>query len=158
MPKLCEFQNCHKRASYGYKYGKPERCKKHKEDRKPQYSICQCGKAQPIYNLPGETKAIYCSSCKTDDMVDVKNKKCQCGKAIPIYNLPGETKAICCSSCKTDDMVNVKDKRCPNCIDWIDSQQGNRKYKGFCTRCYQQLFPLDPLTFQIIVPGQIRNL
>ena len=118
MPKLCEFQNCHQRASYGYKYGKPERCKKHKEDRKPQYRICQCGKAQSNFNLPGETKA------------------------------------ICCNSCKKNGMVDVKHRICPNCIDWIDPQRGNRKYKGYCTRCYQQLFPTDPLSFQIRIKSK----
>ena len=28
-------------------------------------------------------------------------------------------------------------------------QQGNRKYKGYCTHCFSHLFPTDPLTFQI---------
>ena len=37
---------------------------------------CQCGEKLPTFNLPGEKKAICCSSCKTDDMVDVRNKKC----------------------------------------------------------------------------------
>ena len=111
MPKLCEYQNCFKRASYGY--DKLERCNKHKEDRK---------------------------------YID---KKCQCGEKLPTFNLPGEKKAICCSSCKTDDMVDVTNKKCPNCIDWVDPIRGNKKYKGYCTRCYEVLFPTDPLTFQI---------
>ena len=110
---------------------------------------CECGKAIPNYNLPGESKAICCASCKSDKMVDVKNKRCECGKAIPNYNLPGESKAICCASCKSDKMVDVKNKRCPNCTDWVDSQLGNKKYKGYCVRCFQQLFPDDPLSFQV---------
>ena len=73
MPKLCEYQNCFKRASYGY--DKLERCNKHKEDRKYIDKKCQCGEKLPTFNLPGEKKAICCSSCKTDDMVDVINKK-----------------------------------------------------------------------------------
>ena len=74
--------------------------------------ICRCGKAQPIYNEPGKTKPICCSRCKTDTMVDVKNKRCRCGKAQPQYNEPGETKPICCSRCKTDTMVDVLHKKC----------------------------------------------
>jgi phage-related protein len=35
-------------------------------------------------------------------------------------------------------------KRCPNCINWIDSQGANKKYNGFCARCYCRLFPNDP--------------
>ena len=111
MPKLCQFENCKKRASYATTYGKPERCKEHREERKLQYIICQCGKANPYFNNPGETHAMYCSSCKTDGMVDVKNKICPCGKH-PFFNNPGEKTAICCSSCKTDGMVNVRSKRC----------------------------------------------
>ena len=34
-------------------------------------------------------------------------------------------------------------KRCPNCIDWIDSQCGNKKFDGYCYRCYCKLFPDD---------------
>ena len=43
-------------------------------------------------------------------------------------------------------MINVKDERCKaeNCL-----KKGNKNYKGYCTNCFQNLFPLDPLTFQI---------
>ena len=113
MPKLCNHKNCRKRASYALTYGNPDRCIEHKGNRKPQYAVCQCGKAQPIYNEPGETKAICCSFCKTETMVDVKNRKCK-----------ANNNTLC-------DM------------------RGNRKYKGYCARCFQYLFPTDPLTFQI---------
>jgi len=35
-------------------------------------------------------------------------------------------------------------KRCPTCINWIDSQGANKKFNGFCARCYCRLFPNDP--------------
>ena len=35
-------------------------------------------------------------------------------------------------------------KRCSNCINWIDSQGANKKFNGFCARCYCRLFPNDP--------------
>ena len=43
-------------------------------------------------------------------------------------------------------MINVKDKRCKN-----ESCQtlGYKKYRGYCSFCFQHLFPTDPLTFQI---------
>jgi len=56
MPKLCEFENCVKRASYGYYYGKPLRCIRHKEDMKPQYRICKCGTTIPKFNYSDEKK------------------------------------------------------------------------------------------------------
>jgi hypothetical protein len=32
-------------------------------------------------------------------------------------------------------------KRCPNCIDWIDSRGGQKKFNGYCATCYHRLFP-----------------
>ena len=40
-------------------------------------------------------------------------------------------------------------QRCPNCIDWIDSYGGNKKYDGYCARCFKRLFPDDPRTLII---------
>ena len=257
MPKLCCHENCQNRASYALTYGNPDRCKEHRENRKPQYRICKCGKARPTYNEPGQTKAICCmkcktetmvdvinkkckcgktrptynepgqtkaiccmkcktetmvdvinkkckcgktipiynepgqtkaiccmecktntmvnviskkckcgktiptynepgqtkaiccKNCKTDTMVDVINKKCKCGKAIPNYNEPGQTKAICCMECKTNTMVDVKHKKCKANDETLCDTRGNRKYKGYCARCFQYKFPKDPLSFQI---------
>ena len=60
---------------------------------------------------------------------------------------PGCGKA---SQGKTDKCISHHGGlRCPNCIDWIDSQSANKKYKGYCTRCFQQVFPKDPLSFKI---------
>ena len=112
MPKLCEFNNCRERASYGIKRNIPTRCKKHKENMRLASMICLCGKTRPNFNNEGETKPLYCSECKTDTMVDVRNKKCVCEKAQPSYNNEGKTKALYCSECKTDEMVNVKHKKC----------------------------------------------
>ena len=112
MPKLCNYQNCRNRASYGVKRNEALRCNLHKENMKLSCSICQCGKSYPIYNEPGETSRICCSSCKTDTMINVANKKCQCGKSRPNFNKPGETKPICCSSCKTDTMIDVRHPKC----------------------------------------------
>jgi len=112
MPKMCEFQNCRKRASYGIKRNCPTRCKSHKENRKLASFICICSKARPSFNEPGETSAICCASCKTSTMVDIKNKKCVCGKKQPSFNEPGETNTICCASCKTATMVDIKSKKC----------------------------------------------
>ena len=83
-------------------------------------------------------------------MVNVVHKKCQCGKAQPTYNEPGETKGVCCSQCKTSTMVDVKHKKCKGvgCKDILYTR-ANPKYRGYCARCFQHHFPLDPLTFQI---------
>ena len=73
---------------------------------------CSCGK-RVIYNVPGETKPICCSECKTDGMIDVISKRCPCGSLSPNFNVSGETKGMYCKSCKAIDMINVVSKRCP---------------------------------------------
>jgi len=71
-------------------------------------------KTQPIYNVEGETKALYCSLHKLEGMVNVKNKMCihEGCKTRPIYNVEGETKALNCSLHKLEGMVNVISKMC----------------------------------------------
>ena len=265
MPKLCEFENCRKQASYGYFFQKAERCKEHKEDRKPQYRICRCGNARPNFGLPNDKRSSYCSKCKTDEMIDINNKKCKkngcnirpnfnykgeksgiyCNKhakenmidinnkkckengcniranfnykdkKMPLYcsihfkpnmidvthkkckengcdtqptfnykdkktplycskhakenmidikckrckedgcniissfNFEGEKTGLYCKNHAKENMIDVRHKKCKNCADWPDSQRANKKYKNYCARCFQRLFPKDPLTFQI---------
>ena len=50
MPKICNYQNCRKRASYGVKQNELLRCKLHKENMKLSSYICQCGYAIPCFN------------------------------------------------------------------------------------------------------------
>jgi hypothetical protein len=68
----------------------------------------------PVFNLPTETKAIYCNEHKKENMIDVKNKRCSefnCTKH-PVFNLPTETKAIYCNEHKKENMINIKHKKC----------------------------------------------
>ena len=152
--------------------------------------LCGCNKkVRATFNLPNLKKAICCSSCKSETMVNVVDRKCKCGKAQPIYNLPNLKKAICCQFCKTSLMIDVKNtdkfcitckkyranfnikgetkgKYCKNCssanmYDVLHKQclgkngicplmqRGSPKYKGYCSACFSQNFPLDPLTINI---------
>jgi len=118
-----------------------------------KHKKCRCGISSPVYNEPGETVAVCCMSCKTSTMIDIINKLCRCGRARPCYNEPGKISPICCLTCKTNTMIDVNHKRCKNIIEGTSEcplkQRGNRKYKYYCTGCFQHLFPTDPLTFQI---------
>jgi hypothetical protein len=73
---------------------------------------CLCGKARANFNKPNEKKAVYCNSCKSDDMINVNSRKCQCGKANPTYNEPNKRTPICCLFCKTVSMIDVMHKKC----------------------------------------------
>jgi len=110
MPKLCDFETCRNRATYGTNCH-PIMCKQHKTDNmKLSYTFCHCGKAKPIFNLEG-LKPEYCASCKTKEMSDVSNKKCHCGKTRPYYNFEG-LKPKYCASCKTNEMINLVRTKC----------------------------------------------
>jgi hypothetical protein len=143
--ELCK---CGKRPSFNIEGLKPKFCAECKTDNMidvANFKKCFCKNTLPHYNYEG-LNAEYCSSCKKDGMIDVINPRCFCGKSTgPSFNLIG-LKPKYCSSCKTEDMVNVKHDSCKN--DGCPSA-ANKKYKNYCAYCFQHLFPLDPLTFQI---------
>ena len=68
-------------------------------------------------------------------------------KVRPVYNTEGETKALYCLIHKLEGMVDVKHNTCK--AGFCKGTRANIKYKGYCTHCYQNLFPKDPLTLQI---------
>ena len=116
MPKICDFETCRKFANYGENYGKPTRCKEHKGEYRLVSQLCQYDgcKIRPFYNYEGEAKAIFCSTHKLKNMVNVKDKTCQhegCN-IIPNYNYKGQSKAIFCSTHKLENMVDIKNKTC----------------------------------------------
>jgi Rieske Fe-S protein len=153
--KRCEHPGCQKQPAYNYPgETKAIFCSSHKlenmvdiQNKRCQHPGCQ---KHPVYNYPGETKAIFCSSHKLENMIDIKSKRCEhpgC-QTIPNYNYPGESTAIFCSSHKLENMVDIKNKKCKS-NDICMGTRANVKYKGYCARCYQHLFPNDPLSFQI---------
>lgn len=71
---------------------------------------CLCGK-YASFNISGEFFGMYCSKCKTDEMIDVKNKRCRCGKQ-PRFNTPTENIGVCCKECKTSEMIDVVTRKC----------------------------------------------
>jgi hypothetical protein len=119
MLKLCKYNNCNKRATYGLQRDNPLKCKDHNYDNMKRCSkICRCGKSVPNYNEPDQQVGVCCKNCKTETMINLKSKKrkkCKCGKAIPVFNEPGEKNGICCKNCKTKTMINLKDKKRKKC-------------------------------------------
>ena len=80
----------------------------------PKYCIEPGCMTRPTYNLPTETKAIYCSDHKKENMIDIKSKRCIEPGCMtrPGYNLPTETKPIYCLNHKNENMVSVKSTKC----------------------------------------------
>jgi hypothetical protein len=116
MPKLCEFENCRRQATYGEFYGKPIRCNLHKEEYKLVSRLCREGNCKliPSYNYQGNKQGIFCNIHKLEEMMNVKDKKCEyekCNK-LPTYNYEGESKKRFCVIHKLNAMVDILHKRC----------------------------------------------
>ena len=73
-------------------------------------------KKQGIYNYKGETKPLYCSSCKLDNMIDVIHHKCIiCNNKRPSFGMLEDKKAYYCSGCKLKGMIDIINPKCIIC-------------------------------------------
>jgi hypothetical protein len=143
--KKCDCGNTYLIYNYAGLY--PAFCSKCKKHDMIDVSTnkCVCGKSIPYFNFKG-LKPKYCSECKEPGMMNIVTTKCLNCELLPSFNFENETQALYCSNCKKTGMVNVKQPICKadNC-----QTIGSKNYKGYCASCFQHLFPLDPLTFQI---------
>ena len=89
----------------------------------PIYNYKKCNFANcvvvPKFNYDGESKGIYCSKHRKDDMVDVINIRCfekDCKITRPAFNYKNEKKGLYCFTHQKKDMINVLEKRlCLKC-------------------------------------------
>ena len=73
-------------------------------------------KKQAIYNYKGETKPLYCSSCKLDNMIDVIHDKCIiCNYKRPSFGMLEDKKVRYCSGCKLIGMIDIINPKCIIC-------------------------------------------
>ena len=93
----------------------------------------------PSFNYENEKEALYCKKCKLEDMIDIISKKCiKCKDTQPNYNYENEKKALYCVNCKLENMIDIKSKKCKTHLCNIQVQN---KYKGYCLRCFINIFP-----------------
>ncbi|CAJ1397777.1 unnamed protein product [Effrenium voratum] len=74
--------------------------------------VCSCGKAFPIFGMPGDARPTCCVKCKTADMVDIKHRTCTCGKTQPSFGMPGDARPTCCAKCKVAGMMDIVTFKC----------------------------------------------
>ena len=92
------------------------------------------------YNVPGESKRLYCRLHKLEGMVAVKRKDSRscikCGKRA-CFDKPGAKKARFCVSCKDSDMVNVYCRKCVVCkrCQPTYGKLTDGKKRGVATHC-----------------------
>lgn len=132
-------------ATYNFEGLKPAFCSHCKElDMiNVRQKKCHCG-IIASFNYQG-LQPLFCEKCKKQEMINIRTVNCVCGKSKPSFNFEGSV-AKYCSLCKKEGMRCVNITKCKNDGCTIE---GNKKYKNYCTYCFQHLFPLDPLTFQI---------
>ena len=74
---------------------------------------CMCGKARnPCFGYKHDNRPTRCSSCKENNMIDLKHKYCFCGKARPTFGFEHEKKPTRCVLCKDETMIDVVNKKC----------------------------------------------
>jgi hypothetical protein len=151
LDKKCEHEGCNKIP----KFNNPEEtfgrfCNGHKQPDmvNVKHKRCEhegCNK-QPTFNNSNETVGRFCNGHKQPEMVDVLNKMCKyegCNKQ-PNFNFPNKKIGAFCNGHKQPEMVNVKNKTCIH--EWCDTQVCNKKYEGFCLRCFIYKYPLKPVS------------
>lgn len=119
-----------------------------------------CNKKQPAFGIYGG-KNTHCGDCKTSEMIDLVTKKCiECKKVAASFGYEDTKEYNYCGDCKKDGMINIKDikRKCKqeNCY-----MRGNKKYDGYCTFCFQHLFPDNPLCLEMnfkTFETKIRNV
>jgi hypothetical protein len=152
ISKRCLEENCNKRQTFNYKGNKPLYCSEHKKENMidvKHNNKCidqNCDSLNPCFNFLHEKIGIYCSTHKKEGMIDIVNKKCieiNCNK-VPTYNFENHNIRLYCVKHKKDGMIDIRSKRCleENC----NIVPSNKKYKGYCLRCFINLFPNEKIS------------
>jgi hypothetical protein len=133
--------------SYNVRGEKPPLyCLKHKKQGMVNVKDKKCLECdiRPCYNLKGETKPLYCSKHKKNDMINIVSKICLECNTQASYNNEGQKKALYCFDHKKNGMINIRSNTCKS--EWCPTIPRNKKYDGYCLRCFIYLFPDKPVS------------
>jgi hypothetical protein len=144
--KTCIFSNCNNRAYYNYINKKPIYCYEHKlenmlnlDSKKCLHEDCY---TSPCFNYKNKKRGIYCSEHKLNEMVDVNNVKSKCKfngcNKNASFNYENKKTVAYCYKHKLKDMINITLIKCKTPLCDIT---GNKKYEGYCMRCYMYTYP-----------------
>jgi len=156
--KKCNHKGCKVRPSYNFENEKKSLyCLLHKLEGMIDVANKKCihegCKKQASSNFYTEKTLLYCASHKLEGMIDISNKNKKClhegCKIMSCYNFKNKETPKYCFSHKLEEMIDVVNKKKICKGNFCLGTRGNPKYKGYCSSCYQNLFPNDPLTLQI---------
>jgi hypothetical protein len=97
----------------------------------------------PTFNVEGETKAVYCSEHKKENMVNVayRHGKCKedgCTVTYPVFNYPDKKKGEYCKKHMLKGMVDLKNQR-NHCIVCKEHQASynlpSESIAKYCKKC-----------------------
>lgn len=152
--KKCIENKCLNQPNYNYKNEKKGiYCSKHKKEDMINVTIISCLEDGcnkiPSCGFITDEKRLYCIKHKKEGMINLTNSKCCYDNCITtaLYNYENFKNPIYCFEHKKENMFDVRHKLCK--LGICLGSRGNPKYKGYCSSCYQHLFPNDPLTLQM---------
>ena len=151
--KKCEIKGCNVRPSFNYEgEDKSIYCSNHKLENMVNIVNKKCDfegcNKLPSYNFEGEMGIRFCFSHKLDGMIS-NSKKCEfegCNVR-PSFNYENKVGRRFCFNHKHDGMVSKDSRKCISNLCF--GTRGNKNYNEYCTHCFQNLFPDDPLTLKI---------
>ena len=93
-----------------------KRPREEKREKKKSSMLCISDRCftEAVFNVPGQTKGLYCKAHKKDGMMDVRNNTCISEGCLTraSFNIPGLKKGLYCKVHKQDGMINVLSKTC----------------------------------------------
>lgn len=105
-----------------------------------------CQSKFPVYGVPGGPNT-HCKACKNDEHIDVKNKMCiVCKRKQSTYGDPAIKQITHCKDCKPENYVDIKHKMCIS--EYCDTRP-HELCRGYCSWCFQNLYPEDPISKSI---------
>jgi hypothetical protein len=152
--RVCKHENCKLRPNFNYENeSKPIYCVNHKLDGmiSKDNRVCKHEKCKlrPNFNYENESNPIYCFNHKLEGMISKTNQKCEyegCNIR-PSFNFENNVGVRFCFSHKLEGMISKDSRKCKSNLCF--GTRGNENYNGYCTHCFQNLFPEDPLNLQI---------
>jgi hypothetical protein len=147
LSKRCLYKGCKKHPAFGFENGDADFCAEHKQQNMINVLSKRC-KHEGCNKRPNfgfeNGDADFCAEHKQQKMIDIKNKKCKhegCKKQ-PAFGFENGD-ADFCAEHKQHNMIDVKTKRCKTNLCPI--RVNNKKYRGYCLRCFIYTFPDEPV-------------
>lgn len=144
----CLNENCKIRACFGLELGKPLYCEEHSSADMKDVVHARCEYAGcTIQRTFGYEmgKPLRCQEHASNDMQDVTHARCNHDGCILRSSFGyKQNKPLRCREHAEPNMQDVVNKLC--LADHCDTIAMTEKYKGYCTRCFINLFPDEPLT------------